>query len=137
MDSKFTPSPLTYRKCVFPMVGTQNDAAVSDCVQASRGTPAPISSSDFEISCRSGIARTLVQITLKHSGELIIKQAKPMYVSTEMCDSSRYSIFSPSLTGVHSEKVPILVGVRVRRYSLICIFLISGVVLCIFICLPC
>lgn len=71
------------------------------------------------------IAGPLVQIMVKHSEEPIIKEANPMYVSTGTCDSSRYSTFSPALTGVHSDKVPVLVGVRVRLCSLICIFLIT------------
>lgn len=94
-------------------------------------------SCDFDIGCKREIAKTLVEIMVKHSEELIIKEANPMYVSTGMCDNSSSSTSSPPLAGVHSDKVPVLGAVRVRCCSLICIFLITGVVECIFICLPC
>lgn len=64
----------------------------------------PTHSFDFDISGRSGIAGTWVQITLKHSEDPIIKEAKPMYLSLGMGDSSSFSTVSPALTGVHSEK---------------------------------
>ena len=97
----------------------------------------PSHSCDFDIGCKRGIAGTLVEIMVKHNEEPIIKEANPKYVSTGTCDNSSSSTSSPALAGVHSDKVPVLVAVRGRCCSIICIFLITGVVECIFICLPC
>ena len=87
-NNEFALSPFTYRKCAFLMVGTQSNVALSDCVQAPRGTPHPSHSCDSDVSGRSGIAETWVQTTLKHSKESIMKDAKPMYIFTGTCDSS-------------------------------------------------
>lgn len=98
----------------------------------------PSHSPDAHLSARSGIAGSWVHTTLKHSEEPVVKKATTTHVSTGTCDSSRYSTFSPALTGgVHCEKEALLVIGRARLRSLICVFLINGVVLCIFRCFPC
>lgn len=98
----------------------------------------PSHSPDAHLSARSGIAGSWVHTTLKHSEEPVVEKATTTHVSTGTCDSSRYSTFSPALTGgVHCEKEALLVIGRARLRSLICVFLINGVVLCIFRCFPC
>lgn len=68
----------------------------------------PSHSRDSHIRARSGIAGSWVRTTLKHSEEPVVKKATTTHVSTGTCDSSRYSTFSPALTGGgHSEKEPV------------------------------